>query len=235
MAEGGPELWRFLFDLDGTILDTTNLIVESFIYTFAQGLGEVVTREDVINHFGRPLMEQLQTLRPQLPNDELVRLAGIFHHHDQSEHDRLVALVPGADQGLARLAAQGFRLGVVTSKRLDLTLQGLKMFHLEQFFEVIVHMDSTVHHKPHPEPVQHALALLEADPSQAAYVGDSPYDMCSGHDAGVRTLGLVYNTFSSEQLRQAGADCVVESWGQVVEVLMKWASVAEVDATIKKR
>ncbi len=228
-------MWRFLFDLDGTILDTTDLIVQSFLYTFARGLGEVVTREDVIEHFGRPLTEQLQTLRPGLPEKEVARLAEMFHQHDRAQHDRLVALVPGADEGLALLAEKGYKMGVVTSKRLDLTLQGLKLFNLDQFFEVIVHKDSTTHHKPHAEPVRHALTLMGADPSRTAYVGDSPYDMQSGHAAGVRTLGLVYNTFTQEQLRTAGADRVVNSWPEVVEVLTQWSSSVEADATLKKR
>jgi len=217
-------LWHFLFDLDGTILDTTELIMTSFIHTFHEGLGEDVTREELMVHFGRPLEEQFETMRPQLSEDAIARLVNIYREHNEFEHDRFVSVVPGADRGLRTLAEAGFPLGIVTSKRLALTVQGLKQFGLYELFQVVVHSDSTKNHKPHPEPVEHAMALMGGKPGEAAYVGDSPYDMAAGRAAGVRTLGLVYNTFSEATLREAGADRIVQGWPDIVDTLLDWAN-----------
>ncbi|PSR22414.1 MAG: HAD family hydrolase [Sulfobacillus acidophilus] len=217
-------MWQLLFDLDGTILDTTELIMQSFIYAFANGLGQQVTREELMTHFGRPLQDQFGLMRPDLPQSEIDRLIAIYREHNESEHDRWVTLVPGADRVLRELASLGYPLGIVTSKRLDMTMQGLKLVGLDHLFSCIVHTGSTIYHKPRPEPIQHALRLLGAVPATAIYVGDSPYDMAAGRAASVRTLGLVHNTFSDRDLRSSGADDVVYGWPEVLQTLKQWTS-----------
>ena len=216
-------MWYFLFDLDGTVLDTTDLIVASFLYTFETGLGQAVTREQLMVHFGRPLVEQFRLMRPDLLDHQIDRLVRLYLEHNEAEHDGLVQLVPGADIGLRTLAATGNPLGIVTSKRRDLTRRGLRLFGLDELFSVIVALESTRRHKPHPEPVEYAIKRLKADPKRTIYVGDSPYDMMAGHAAGVRTLGLVHNTFSRADLSQAGADDVVDTWSDIVAVLSRWS------------
>ncbi len=216
-------MWNFLFDFDGTILDTTELILKSFVHAFQEGLGEPITHEELMVHFGRPLVEQFRIMRPALSAGEVDRLVRIYREHNEAEHDQWVRVVPGADAGLRELAARGFPLGIVTSKRLDMTEHGLKGAGLYDLFQVIVHMDSTLNHKPHPEPVEHALQLMGGTPDKAVYVGDSPYDMTSGRSAGVHTVGLVYNTFTEPVLREAGAERVVHHWPDVVEALLGWA------------
>lgn len=217
-------MWTFLFDLDGTILDTTDLIVQSFVHAFEAGLGQQVGHDELMVHFGRPLQEQFRIMRPELPPQEIDRLVNIYIEHNHAQHDLRIDVVPGADVGLKSLKEQGFRLGIVTSKRQELTVRGLSLFQLEGLFDVVVHMDSTKHHKPHPEPVEHAMTLLGAEPGRTAYVGDSPYDMASGKAAGVRTLGLVHNTFSEAVLREAGAEDVVFGWAAIVETLTRWVA-----------
>jgi pyrophosphatase PpaX len=217
----------FLFDLDGTILDTTDLILQSFIHAFSAGIGEEVTRADVISHFGRPLWDQFRTMRPDLDDEAIDRLVAIYREHNESRHDGWVTVVPGADRSLYSLKEAGHRLGIVTSKGMDLTRRGLQLFNLDGLFEVIVHRDSTTLHKPHPEPVAHALTLMGAQPEMSCFMGDSPYDMRSGRAAGVMTLGLVHNTFSEEDLRRAGADSVVFHWEDALQVLTAMSAAIE--------
>jgi pyrophosphatase PpaX len=225
--KGGVALWCFLFDLDGTILDTTELIFQSFEHAFREGLGQTVTREELLVHFGRPLIEQFHTMCPHLHDSERQHLVDLYLAHNESLHDDYISVVPGAPDGLQRLYEAGYPLGIVTSKRKNLTVHGLQLFGLDKLFDVIVHMDSTVRHKPDPDPVLHALNLIGGLPVSSAYVGDSPYDVMAGRAAGVRTVGFVYNTFSAPMLRQAGADTIATSWPQIVEVLTEWAGQEE--------
>lgn len=225
-------MWQFLFDLDGTILDTTELIMQSFIHAFAIGLDQRVTPEELMVHFGRPLEDQFRLMRPDLPQYQIDRLIAIYRQHNEAEHDHWVSVVPGADRALMELARRGYPLGIVTSKRLDMTMQGLRLVGLDHLFSCVVHMGSTVHHKPHPEPMEHALKLMAAERSTTAYVGDSPYDMASGRAAFVRTLGLVHNTFTAADLKAAGADAVVYDWSQILHTLIQWASAREVEAPV---
>jgi len=216
-----------LFDLDGTILDTTRLILESFKYSFLQGLQEVVTDEELLPHFGRPLEEQFRLMRPDASEATIKNLLKIYREHNHREHDRLTRVVPGAPEALRELARQGFILGVVTSKRLPLTERGLVQFGLRELFQVVVHADSTTRHKPHPEPIEHALALLGAEAGAAAYTGDSPYDMMAAKAAGVEAIGLVYNTFTDDELWRAGADAVFHTWDALASYFLMGAKTRE--------
>ncbi len=225
-------MWQMLFDLDGTILDTTDLILKSFVHTFNEGLHRTVTHEELVMHFGRPLAAQFQLMCPDLPDPEIERLVAIYREHNERLHDQWARVVPGADRGLRALHARGFPLGIVTSKREDLTLHGLELFGLHELFHVIVHAESTTRHKPHPEPVELARKLLGGSAEETAYVGDSPYDMMAGRSSGVHTLGLVHNTFSIDVLQEAGAEAVVFDWGDVTKTLTGWAGVG-IDAIDK--
>ncbi len=211
------------FDLDGTILDTTALILESFRHAFWQGLGERVHDEAILMHFGRPLVEQFRLMRPDLPPERVDKLVAIYREHNEREHDRFTRVVPGAYEGLYALYRAGFALGIVTSKRENLTERGLVNAGMRPWFRWIVHADSTPRHKPHPEPVLHAMALAGAPAALSAYTGDSPYDMAAAKGAGVRAIGLVYNTFTADALKAHGADYVATNWQAVVDRLKMWA------------
>lgn len=202
---------HLLFDLDGTILDTTELIMQSFFHAFREGLGEEVSRAELMEHFGRPLEAQFRLMRPALSNADVVRLIDIYRQHNHREHDGWVSVIPGASEVLRELA-RDHQMAIVTSKRLDMAERGLRQFGLWDLFTVVVHMESTPQHKPHPAPVEKALKALGASPAESLMIGDSPYDMASGRDAGCHTLGFLYNTFTEQALKDAGADRVVSSW-----------------------
>ncbi|WP_053960794.1 HAD family hydrolase [Sulfobacillus thermosulfidooxidans] len=210
-----------LFDLDGTILDTTELIVQSFLYTFEQGLGERVSREEVLVHFGKSLDDQFRIMRPHLSAEEVKRLVTLYRTHNHAHHDQMVSLIPGAGEILRQLRQSTLSLAVVTSKRLDMTQHGLKLFGLAEIFQTIIHHDSTLHHKPHPEPILRALGELCVSGEDAWYIGDSPYDMMAAKKAGCRAIGFCYNTFRPEQLEEAGADSLVYSWPELYALWQK--------------
>jgi pyrophosphatase PpaX len=89
-----------------------------------------------------------------------------------------------------------------------------------RFFDAVVAADDTNRHKPHPEPVLHALALLDAEPAEAAFVGDSPFDMQAGKAAGVFTVGVSWGKIHpAERLLELGADTVVHSPEELLDVL----------------
>ena len=201
-----------MFDLDGTILDTAELMVQSFLHTFTEELGESVSREEVMMHFGKSLDDQFRTMRPSLTPEEVDRLVSAYRTHNHAHHDAMVSLIPGAGDGLRSLSGTSVALAVVTSKRLDMAQHGLELFGLQDLFATIVHHDSTARHKPHPEPLEKALNDLGIRADEAWYIGDSPYDMMAAKSAGCYAVGFCYNTFSPDQLMKAGADSLIYSW-----------------------
>ena len=204
-----------LCDLDGTILDTTPLILASLRHATQRVLGSVPEDQVLLRNFGRPLEDSLRALAPDLDEARFAELCQQYLDHNQREHDRLVRLVPGVVLVLDWLLAHRVKLAIVTSKRRNMSLHGLERCGLSRYFETVVAREDTESHKPGPEPVELGLARLATEPARALYIGDSPYDMRSGRAAGTSAWGMLHNTFSAEVLRAAGAQRVARGWGEV--------------------
>ena len=177
-----------LCDLDGCLVDTQALITASMQHTFSAVLGSAVTAAQVNAWLGEPL--KVTFARAVGPHCEdgaalVERCIAAYRLHNGQHHDALIRRVPGMAEALARCAAGGVKLAVVTSKLRATALQGLRACGLAGLFEVCVGLDDCEEHKPHPAPALRALALLgEAPGPHVAFVGDAPTDVLCGHAAG---------------------------------------------------
>ena len=133
-------------------------------------------------------------------------LIATYREYNLANHDRMVTVYPGIVAAVDAIRRAGRRTGLVTSKNRSGALRGLALAKLERMMDVLVCADEVANPKPHPEPVEKALALLGADPATTVYVGDSIHDMVSGRDAGVRTAAALWGPFGREHLgrRHAG-------------------------------
>lgn len=190
-----PRTW--LFDFDGTLVDSVALILDSFRYATRTVLGVVPDDGVLMAGVGTPLQEQMQSLDPERA-DELV---AVYREHNTLRHADLLRPYPGIDAMLAGLRARGCALGIVTSKMRDAVELGLRHVPLGAF-DVVVTCDDTDRHKPDPAPVLHGLALLGAAAADAVYVGDAPYDVRAGRAAGVATAAAMWgDAFPAAVLR----------------------------------
>jgi pyrophosphatase PpaX len=148
--------------------------------------------------------------------EELVR---VYREHNAPLHSELAAFA-GIEDVLKRLRAEGRKLGIVTAKRRATVDLAFGVLPLERYFDAVVTSEATERHKPHPEPVVAALELLGARPEEAAFVGDSPYDVGAGKAAGVFTVAVSWGKLHPEErLLDAGADVVVHSPEELYGVL----------------
>lgn len=187
-----------LFDLDGTLIDSIGLIVESFHHTFA--VFGLPPRSDVewLRGIGTPLRGQLE---PWAQDDAMLdAMVAAYREYNIAHHDARVRAYPGAAEAVRALAAAGIRLGVVTSKNRQGTHRGLRAAGLEGVIEVLVCAEDVTNHKPHHEPVERALALLGASAAEAVFVGDSIHDMVAGRAAKVRTGAALWGPFTRADL-----------------------------------
>lgn len=182
-----PETW--LFDFDGTLVDSVALILDSFRHATRTVLGAVPADEVLMAGVGTPLREQMESLDAARA-DELV---AVYRDHNTRRHADLLRPYPGVDAMLAGLRGRGHALGIVTSKMRDAVELGMHHVPLGRF-DVIVTVEDTVRHKPDPAPVLHGLALLGAAAESAVYVGDAPYDLRAGRGAGVATAAAMWGT-----------------------------------------
>ncbi len=188
-----------LFDLDGTLLDTTELIETSFEYTFSVVKGISVPWDQLYQFWGRPLLEQMRLFADD--EQQALKMVEVYREHNHAHHDALAKVTPGALATLKALKKAGKSIGVVTSKNTDSAWRGLRLFELDGYVETLVGADQTAAHKPEPEPVFLALERLQYSPERALMIGDSPYDIEAGLRAGTATAGLNWTIFPSESFR----------------------------------
>ena len=192
-------LETILFDLDGTLVDSTHLIAESWRHTMRTHFEDPPPDEVWLRTLGQPLRTQLGYLVDTA--EEVQAMVETYIDHNFREHERLIRSFPHVAETLKRLRGRGVRLGVVTSKASAGTARSLAACRLDEaLFDVIVTSDEPVPHKPDPAPVRLALERLEAAAETAAYVGDSVWDMRAGHAAGVTTIAALWGPFSEREL-----------------------------------
>lgn len=195
-----------LFDLDGTLIDTNGLIVTTFQHVFRTHLGREVPADEIYPYFGEPLPRTMARYAPERAEE----LVDHYRAYNITIHDQMIRAFPGVPETLAALFQASLRLGVVTSKKGDLARRGLSVCGLDPFFTTLVGMDATERHKPDPEPVLEALRRMgEAPGPHVLMVGDSPFDIHCGRNAGVRTAAVGW-TVNRATVEASGPDYWVE-------------------------
>jgi pyrophosphatase PpaX len=202
-----------LFDLDGTQIDSIELILSSARSAFEGFQGRAPTDDEWRALIGRPLTDSFREFVPHEP--EIERLVARYREHQLLHHDRLVRAYDGVVTVIEQFAREGYPMALVTSKADWLARRALVHVGLDEAIPVVVGCDSTSRHKPHPEPVHHALGLLRAEANGAIFVGDSPHDVEAGQGAGVYTIGVTWGAFSVEEMTRSGADLVIHDIQQL--------------------
>jgi pyrophosphatase PpaX len=210
-------LQTILFDLDGTLIDSVRLILDSYHHTLAQHGLPARSDEDWLRGVGTPLTAQFAEWghSPEL----LEAMIATYRDYNLRHHDSMVAVYPGVLEAVREIKAGGRQTGLVTSKNRQGALRGLKLVGLEALLDVLVCADEVSNPKPHPEPVEKAVALLGADPASTVYVGDSIHDMNSGRAAGVKTAAALWGPFKRDHLESTTPDYWLETPGDLVRLV----------------
>ena len=193
-----------LFDLDGTLIDSITLIVESARHAFSSRGCPAPSDAEWVAGVGMPLRTMFEMHAPS--PDRVDDLIAGYREYQLENHDRLVTPYPTVVETLSLLHSRGHPIAVVTSKVDWLALRGLEHVGLKDFVDLIVGSDATTRHKPDPAPVLHALEKLGRDPHDALFVGDSPYDIQAGNAAGVTSVAALWGPFTREQLESSEPD-----------------------------
>jgi pyrophosphatase PpaX len=206
-----------LFDLDGTLIDSGPIIVASMQHATRTVLGREIAYEELAAMVGgQGLVAQMHALDPERV-DELVEAYRVHNDplHDTLEaFDRVLALLP-------RLRDDGRTLGIVTAKRHRTVALALERFpELREHFSLVIAHEDTDRHKPDPEPVLVAAERLGVDPEEAAYVGDSPFDIRAAKGAGAFAVGVGWGGIHADEVLLAEEpDAFVREPEELLDVL----------------
>jgi pyrophosphatase PpaX len=197
-------LTTFLFDLDGTLLDSVDLILRSYKHMLQQHRGFQGTDEMWLKGLGTPLTSQLK----QFTEDpvEVAAMIETYREYNHTHHDTLAKPYDGVVDEVRRLDELGKTIAIVTSKFRRGTMMGLKLLGIEDAVDFIVPADEVTNPKPHPEPVLKALAISGAQPHETVFIGDSRHDMECGKGAGVKVAAVLWGPFDRAHLQDLKPD-----------------------------
>ena len=206
-------LSTFLFDLDGTLIDSVELILRSYRHTMRLHRGHEPSDDVWMAGLGTPLWVQFR----QFSDDprEIAAMVATYREYNLAHHDEMVRPYDGVVDAVRSLRSGGGALGLVTSKMRSGAVRGLRRAGLEDAFQVIVGADEVTNPKPHPEPVLIALQRLAAPADGAVFVGDSRHDIECGRAAGVKTAAVLWGPFDRAHLADLEPDYWLERPGDL--------------------
>lgn len=209
MSGAPPELRTVLLDLDGTLIDSEELILASYRHTLRAHRGEAPPDAAWLETMGQPLEVQLRDFARD--ESEARAMTETYLEHNDRVHDDLVRSFPGVREAVAEIRDRGLRLGIVTSKRREKTLRGLEAcgYPLDWFATVVTASDLAAH-KPDPAPVRMALEEMGEGTERTLFAGDSIHDLRAGRAAGVRTAAALWGPYDRERLAPGEPDLWLE-------------------------
>jgi pyrophosphatase PpaX len=206
---------NILFDLDGTLLDTNELIIQSFQHTYQKHLNKHVDKEEIIKTFG----EILKITLDREFGDDSEEAIKTYRDFQIEKFEELILIPKGVKEGIIKLYKQGYRLAVVTSRLNESAIRGLNHFGLMGYFDIIIGADDTDKHKPDPTPALMALKEMGGKPEETLFVGDSPFDILCGKNAGIKSVVVEWSALPMDIILKYEPDYVVDSMEKLVALV----------------
>lgn len=216
-ASLGPRWPVVIFDLDGTLADTVNLIVESYQHAFRTVMGREEDPDVIRSWIGRPLSSAFRDHAP----DHADQLYATYLSWNADNTERLIRGYEGAREVLVALNEAGAKVGVATSKRRESAQQAMDLLGLSAHVSALVALEDTELHKPEPAPLLLAMEWLgETHPSRAAYVGDAVVDVLAGKAAGMATIAVTWGAGVRANLDKVRPDGIATTPSELRDLLL---------------
>lgn len=201
-----------IFDLDGTLIDTNTLIHESFKYVFKKYKpGYTLSQEELLSFLGPSLKDSFSRY---FDEDMIEELIDCYREHNHASHKQYVSVYPTVYETLQQLHDLGYPLAILTTKHQCAANIGIDLFHLRDYFDVIVCGDQVHHQKPDPEGINKVLQLCQC--SHGVMVGDSQSDILAGKNAHIHTIGVDWSPKGTKAILEARPHCMISKMSEVI-------------------
>ena len=212
-----------LFDLDGTLIDSNELILETFRRTYAFHFPEIsLTHSDLIQMMGPPLSETFAKMTNS--NELVLDMINTYRDIYQKIEFDYINIYPHVIECLKSLKQAGFNIGIVTTKFKVSALPSIKHYGIDQYIDVIIGLDDVINHKPHPEPIYKALERFVH--KGAVIIGDSPSDLLAGINAGILSCGVEWS-YRKTEIKKLNPDFWLEDFSQLFELIVNYNKLVE--------
>lgn len=186
----------FLFDFDGTLLDSNHHVIHCFQQAFREVRGIELPEKTITATFGIPLAQALVDLDPEHA-DELLH---VYRKHSDAIGLSLLKEIDGARDTLQSLHDAGCINAIVTSKKEENARTQMAHIGISDLIDILVGPEKTTAHKPDPAPVLYTLDALGVSADDCLMIGDSPNDILCGKNAHVDTAGVRFTAVDLDSL-----------------------------------
>lgn len=196
-----------LFDLDGTLVDTSKDITTALNYALRQyGIQELSVQETkkMVGEGITRLIEKILGDEKIHMRDEIIRRFIEYYSEHLADYSREY---PHVRETLEQLG--GYKKAVISNKRESLSVELLEKLDLLKYFNLVAGSDTTSEKKPSPVPIFHIMGKLESKPNESMIVGDSSFDIEAGKKAGIKTVAVTYGYREKHHLQDA--DYMIDS------------------------
>jgi pyrophosphatase PpaX len=202
------KLYKYiLFDFDGTLIDTNDLIKLTLNETAREYLQRSLTTDELNSILGKPLEEQMKCLSSK----HWFSMLEFYKLFYRSRKEEMTKEFPQIRIMLQKLKELGCKNAIVSAKGISGIQHGLELFDYNKYIDFVVSAYDVENNKPHPEPALKALAHFRAERKEVLLVGDSPYDILCGKNAGIKTVLVDWTIFPKSQPIGLKPDYVIKN------------------------
>lgn len=205
---------NILFDLDGTLADSEELIIKSFQHIYKIFKGREEDETILRGTFGGTLKDVIDANFDE-PFETVIREYRNYHYEN---FDKYMRLFDGAEDLVKALYEKGYTLGIVTSRLEHTAMKILHMHGIREYFSSIVTADMCENHKPHPEPMLKCLEELNAKSEETIYIGDTVFDIESARNSGVKSVLVTWNEYDHLD-DSVKADYEISSYDEIFDII----------------
>ncbi len=209
-----------IFDFDGTLADTKENIILTFQMTMKELGVEIKSRQECAATIGLTLEDAFKVLYPGMAAEKYILLRDTYRRIFKENRKILVpGLFPEVMETLEELRRRGYLMSIASSRlspSLQSFLEDMKIAHL---FEYAVGGDNVEHPKPAPDAVLQILRHYNLSAEEAFVVGDMPFDINMATNAGVKSCGVTWGNADAAQLKESGANYIIDKMSQLLEIL----------------
>jgi HAD superfamily hydrolase (TIGR01509 family) len=212
------------FDVDGTLSDTDDLMVEKLI-RLLKPVKFLFIKQGIARAARRMIMTVEAPANFLIGIPDLLGLDNAIFSladrltHNSRKHPRQFMLIPGVKELLAKLS-QCYPLAVVSARDTRTTKLFLEQFDLVQYFKCIATAQTCKHTKPFPDPILWVAKEMNVPPQACLMVGDTTVDMRAGRAAGAQNVGVLCGFGEKDELLNYGADLILTNTSDLVQVLL---------------
>lgn len=208
----------FIFDIDGTLTSTNQLIFDSFNFIAEKYLGKTYTDEEIIEMFG-PTED---VILKELCEDRYEEARKDYYQY-YSNHHGIAGLYQGIKEILNQIKDKGYPLGIFTGKGRKASLITLEKLGVDHYFDLIVTGDDVTNHKPSAEGILKFVNHFRLNPERVLMIGDSVSDIKASREAGIKIASVIWDSYGHEEVKSMQSDYYFTKVEELEQFLIKYA------------